>query len=344
MGCLMSVLALVGASTAGELAAPAAKSPLVPARLAIYYGYPGQVNGAAGDPMIAARVFEAYDVVVFGDGLEFADVDPARRPKGAGPEEHERTRTIIRRLQQGPRRTAVYGYVDLGNSQNLSLAELHRRIELWAAMGVQGIFFDEAGFDFGVTRARQNAVVQRVHALGLRAFMNAFEPDDLFATKVVALNPLGGGNPMGARPSLGPSDLFLLESFQVRLGVFAEADGSIARIGRALAHRDRFGSRILAVTTTARPEHYRPEAFRYAWWSAVLWALDGFGWGEPSFSASTSELPWRMRAEEDSAIGRRFTSRAAKTANRYSRRTDAGTVMLDTVTHTGRFVSNSSAP
>ena len=66
----------------------------VSVRLAIYYGYPSLVNEARGDVEKAASVFSAYDVVVLGDGLEFADVKQGRYPEG-DPGEHLKSMQII---------------------------------------------------------------------------------------------------------------------------------------------------------------------------------------------------------------------------------------------------------
>jgi hypothetical protein len=337
----MSAIVLAGASlTDGS---PSTKTRLAPLRLGIFYGYPSYVNGANGRPEVAAAAFEPYDVLVLGDGLEFDDVDASRQPKGAGREEHQRTRKIIELVHRHPRRTAVYGYVDLGNSQRLPMSELDRRVRLWAAMGAQGIFLDEAGYDFGVTRDRQNDIVRRVHALGLSAFLNAFEPDDLFGTAIVPLNSAGGGNPAGVAHALSRSDLFLLESFQVRLGRFADVHASAERTARAVRYRDRSGVRLAGVTTTARSEPYRLEMLDYAWWSAVLWNIDAFGWGEPDFGGSTNALPWRPRRSEEEDLGRRFLSPVIKTKQGYSRRTDSGTLMLDVEAHSAKFVPNAAS-
>lgn len=46
-----------------------AQSPLLPGKLAIYYGYPSLVNGSNGNLNVATEVFNDYDIVVFGDGL-----------------------------------------------------------------------------------------------------------------------------------------------------------------------------------------------------------------------------------------------------------------------------------
>ena len=117
----MSAILLVG-STAAD--GPVGTSHVAPLRLGIFYGYPSLVNGANGRTEIAGAAFEPYDVLVLGDGLEFDDVDASRQPRGAGLEEHVRTKAIIQLLRRGPRRTAVYGYVDLGNSQRLPMPEL----------------------------------------------------------------------------------------------------------------------------------------------------------------------------------------------------------------------------
>src|SRR3989442_822200 len=86
----------------------------------------------------------------------------------------------------------------------------------------------------------------------------AFEPYDMFGTAIVPLNSAGGGNPGGAPHMVGRSDFFLLESFQVRLGRFADDDAAAGRIDRAVHHRDRSSARLAAVTTTEQ-ERYQPE-------------------------------------------------------------------------------------
>ena len=149
-------------------ASPAA--PVIPPRrLAIYYGWPSLVNGAAGDVARAADAFSRFDIVVLGDGLA--------HPEHA---DHAETKEIVGRLVA--RGTEVYGYVDMGvTTQNLSIETATRYVDEWAAMGVSGIFWDDAGYDYGVDRTRQNQLIDMTHARGLRAFVNAWNPDDVFA-------------------------------------------------------------------------------------------------------------------------------------------------------------------
>lgn len=334
---VLALLTVASASPSSRTAPDTAG--LSPSALAIYYGYPSLVNGASGNVERAAATFAEYDVVVLGDGLEFPDVNPRRRPAGVGPDEHRRTRAIIERLRAQSPSIQVYGYVDLGNTQQLTIAEMQQRAQLWAAMGATGVFLDEAGYDFGVTRERQNAVLDGIHGLGLTAFVNAFNPDDVFSPSVVALNAAGGGNPTGAATRLGAKDAFLLESFQVRLGRPETWSAWSARTAKAVAYRDRYQTRIFGVTTTtSETERDTARLFGYAWWSAALWGLDGLGWGEPDFSGVSSQLPPRHQTLDRRALaGTRFVSPVTATAEGFERRTDAGRLVVSRDGRSGRF-------
>jgi hypothetical protein len=316
-----------GTSRAAVATPSIAARTLAPRRLAIYYGIPSLVNDARGDVARAAAVFGEYDVVVFGDGLEFPDVVPGRTPPGAGPVERLKTAAITRALSTTGRRPAVFGYIGLGNSQNLTQREIERRIALWRETGAGGIFFDEAGYDFGVDRPRQNAAIDAVHAAGMRVFMNAFNPDDVFLPA------------KGLSHHLTSGDAYLLESFVVRNGK-ADDPGWRARARRALEHARRYRVAVHAVTTTSDPAGAAsPELIAYAWWAALAYGVDGFGWGEPSFSGPDSALPWRARPEDAAArAGDRFVGAPDVKDGVYARRTNRGRIELDTRRHTGRFV------
>ena len=48
------------------------------------------------------------------------------------------------------------------------------KIDNWAAMGVKGVFVDRFGYDFGVSRANQNQIVDYIHSKNISAFVNAY--------------------------------------------------------------------------------------------------------------------------------------------------------------------------
>jgi hypothetical protein len=260
-------------------ATPAQDTHVRPQRLAIYYGYPTRVENAGGDVTRAAAVFSRYDVLVLGDGLELP-VDET--PDAGARAERQQLAELIALLHAPSRRSEIYGYIDLGSTQQLPAAEIERRVDAWRRAGVDGIFFDEAGSDFGVAPERRHAAVRAVHRRGLSAFMNSFNPDDLFAGDTD--DPAGCG-------LLGRRDALLIESFAVRNGASEPADQIDARAAVALKWRERCGVRVFGITTTDGRRFSR-EQFQAAWQHAVARALDGFGWGEKDFSAD-SRLPWR---------------------------------------------------
>jgi len=308
------------------------RSGAAPQRLAIYYGYPSLVNGANQNLARAVAVFSDYDVIVLGDGLEF----DTPRPGTAGPAEHQFTVRLIRELALTPRRPAVYGYIDLGSSHRLALDEIRDRIDRWAAMGAAGIFFDEAGYDFGVTRQRQNAAVEAAHARGLSACLNAFRPADVFGATPTPLNGAGGGNPDGQPPALTAHDAVLLESFAVRNGVLERGESLAARMHAALAGRARFGTRVFAVATSEAETGEAPMLAEFGWWTASAFDVDSYGWGMPHFSAVTSRLPLMPRPGEEGALAHAGYTGALRFENdRWRRPTTIGTIVVDAGSRTG---------
>ncbi|MGB7845223.1 MAG: hypothetical protein WBL63_06380 [Candidatus Acidiferrum sp.] len=324
----------------GKTTVPA--TPITPARVAIYYGYPSLVNGSSGDVEKAASVFSAYDVVVLGDGLEFPDKEFDRYPPG-DPEEHRKVRGIIAAVRGRNPKTRFYGYVCLGEisapmGEKISLTpeQLEERVRLWKQMGVAGIFLDEAGYDFAVvTRKRQNMAVKIIHELGLSAFLNAYFLDHLFSLEDKL--PYANGtakNPERLPPLLDRRDLFLLESFQVRNGNYESTAAWQARLKQALRYRQRYGAHIFATTTTTEQEPFSSEKFNYAWWTALLYGLDGFSWGEPDFAALTNALPDRHCGLDKATLGALDQSPTVGSDNRrFWRRASDFLVVVDTTTH-----------
>ena len=184
------VIALLGLSFG--IAPGHAQSPLIPGKLAIYYGFPSVVNGVTNLDD-AAEVFANYDVVIFAGVLQFPQATGGSGEDpffGCGQNrhlDHDNTVAIISKLNTPPNNTAVYGYVSLGGQNTFSpcgpldfegsvinsadplqiKGGIKERIDRWVAMGVTGIFLDEAEYGFGASRKRQIQVVDYVHSLGL---------------------------------------------------------------------------------------------------------------------------------------------------------------------------------
>jgi hypothetical protein len=102
----------------------------------------------------------------------------------------------------------------------------------------------------------------------------------------------------------------------------------------ALKYRRRYGAHIFATTTTTEKEPFSPEKFSYAWWTALLYGLDGFGWGEPSFAALSNTLP-DHRCRLDGTKLRAFEPSSAVSSDnrRFWRKAGNYLVVVDTVSH-----------
>lgn len=306
------------------LIASASLAGVAPGSLLIYYGWPSGINGAFAVTAAAAE-FAAYDDVVLGDGLELAT-----HP------DHANTVAIIAQVH-ATATTRVFGYIDLGvSTQNFTLAEIGLRVDAWQATGADGVFFDDFGYDFQVTRARQNAAVALAHARGLPVVANGWNPDDVFGA---AIDPVA--NPDGAPTALGAGDFYLSESFQVAIGEYQDEAAWFAKAEAVAAYRAQLGFDVLAVTTNDAANAYDAAKFAYAWYSALLCGYASVGWGEHLFAATTGVAPYRERPA--AAPGSGFLSGIFAESPVYRRATDQGWVIIDAASHSGDFTPGAAA-
>jgi hypothetical protein len=296
-----------------------------PERFAFYYGQPSGVNGAAGDVALATRAFADYDIVVLGDGLEeSAHID------------HTRTQTIIGNLKASG--TRVFGYVDLcvmggTTCTNLPLPEVQAKADRWRAMGVAGVFLDQAGYDYNVPRDRLNAAVDYLHATGLAAFVNPWQPDDVFSPAVTALNPAGTAT------HLRSGDYSLHESFAIELARFQDPATLAAKADKELGWKRALGTKIAVVNTLAQGAGFDQAQFEYLWWMSLIYDFDAVAWGETwAYSAENNALPLHPRPSPTNLGGSIDPVVVDHSANVYARQTTQGRIEVDTATHRGRYV------
>ncbi len=254
---------------------------VLPKRLLIYYSYPSSLNYPQNQYNIAAVIndFSQYDYLVFGSGLE----------ESTHPD-HANTQQIMAGINTNGRK--VFGYVDLGvSTSNLSIAQMESKVLKWKAMGAAGIFLDDFGFDYNVTRERQNGIVSYIHDQNLPVIANAWNPDDVFGSAVVA------GNPSALAPVLLATDFYLSESFGIMEGNF---NANRAKADKLKAYQALLPFKILSITTNAAAtsEIYDQNKFHFAWYLAALDGHEAAGWGEYLFASSgniNALSPYRSR-------------------------------------------------
>lgn len=308
---------LAAAILAIAFLAGSAAGSVRPGELLVYYGWPSSINATFTVPGAAGEL-GAHDVVVLGDLIE-KDTHP----------DHANTVAIL--AEPAMDATTVYGYIDLGvSTQDLPLSEIAIRIDEWAATGADGIFFDDYGYDFGVTRDRQNAAVALAHAAGMGVIANAWVPAHALGSDVDAV-----ANPTGAAPLLDDRDAYLHESYQVAVGAFVDPAAWRAKADAVAAYRAELGVAVFAVTTSDPTDAFDAAAFDLAWYSSLLDGIDAFGWGQHLFSADDAQAPYHPRPDPDP--GTAFTTDVLDDHPRYRRLTDLGLVEVDTDTRTGSF-------
>jgi hypothetical protein len=237
-----------------------AERPLAPGYLCIYYGYPSLINNAGGDLNKAVEEFARFNLIVLGDGL-WKDTHT----------DNSNTKTIISGLLQKKR--LVFGYVDLGvSTHNLSEELLKQYISGWKKMGVNGIFFDDAGFDYKVTRERQNMVISYCRSLNLSVFMNAWEPDDVL-------------------PVLTEKDYYLAESFLVGHDKYLSLDAWKIKADKCHDYMLKNGTRIACLATGGEnisADFNKYDKFSMAWAGTAMYNFHYFQATNSIYSANNN--------------------------------------------------------
>lgn len=300
---------LLGAMSAGAQTGP---KPFL-----IYYGWPSLINNSGGTVVTAASQFAQYRYVVLGNGLE--DVTHGDHAKAAQIIQHPITGNVT-----------FFGYIDLGvTTQNLTIADIQNRVQLWKAMGIDGIFLDDYGYDYGVSRQRQNDVVQYIHNQGLPVVANAWNADHAFGPF-----PDPTYNPAGISTVLNAGDFYLSESFAVSSWNYDP--NWVNKAAWLEGYRNARHFKILATTTTdlANRSNFDQNRMNYAWFCAAVYGYEGFAWGEYSYSASGSNstvAPFRPRP--GSGFGTRYVDPPGQTGTRVFRNTDSGQLWVNTASN-----------
>lgn len=94
-------------------------------------------------------------------------------------------------------------------------------------------FFDDAGYDYGVTRKRQNEMIDFCHKKDLSVFMNAWNIDDVAAE----------------HSHLVPGDIYLSESFLVSNGQYLDLNAWKIKSDKCLFYQNELGIKIASVAT-----------------------------------------------------------------------------------------------
>jgi hypothetical protein len=256
----------------------------------IYYGWLNSFNSASNgwnNDNVAADLAQ-YDVLVFGDGIQ----DPSHG-------DYSNTQAIIPKIKNLNPDIEIYGYVTV----NQTVASAQTKAEQWNNLAVNGIFLDEAGYDFGSasTNGREpfNELVDFIHGLSSanRVFANAWQPEHVLGETNDASYPNTSYNPHWIESDLDENDTLLLENFGIVNGAYEDKDQWLLRGNRARALSRATGVRLAAVSVIADTDANAQTKFDFAEVSAAIFGLEVFGSAHTNYGASDAKTAYWTRQD-----------------------------------------------
>ncbi|TDB68018.1 hypothetical protein EZE20_03590 [Arundinibacter roseus] len=263
--------------------------------------------------------FAQYQYVILGDGLE-------KNTHG----DHANTVALL----NSPLTTATtfFGYIDASTTiQNLPLSEIEIRVNEWAAMGINGIFYDDFEYDYGVSRQRMNTIIGYAKAKNLPVFVNGNRPEEIFGAIV---HPVY--NPAGLPTVLTSTDFYLNESYLITEGNFQDAVFWKQKADLLRNYQQSIGFKIMSVTTNASSNEFSQTKFFYNWYGALLYNHEATGWGDYWFSSSTGVAP--LRAVPTISPGSSFFNQPTVEGSEVVRFTNNGKIWLNPTAHSFGFI------
>lgn len=182
-------------------------------KLLVYYGWLNAFNSGANgwDNDAVSTELASYDMLVFGAGV----ADPSHG-------DYSNTQYIIPKIKELNPNAKIFGYV----TANQNITDFSTQVDQWEALTIDGIFFDEAGYDYGVTRDSLNEKINYVKTKTCRTcFVNSWNIEHVVGTTDDPAFPNATFNPSGVESHLERGDWYLAESFLVNTTAYSSNDG-----------------------------------------------------------------------------------------------------------------------
>lgn len=212
-----------------------------PSTLLIYYGYLNSFDSAhlQWNNEKVAQAMSQYSICVFGAGI----ANPTHP-------DYANTVIIINRIKEINPSVVIYGYVQT----DLPINDFKDQVNLWDNLGVEGIFLDRAGYDFGTNRVDFNNRILHIRSK-LSAnicFVNAWNQGHVVGIANDPSYPNMTFNPDGYPSLLNNKDIYLLESFAVNTTAYSSGFAAISdwinRGQKASYFRKNNGIRVASVS------------------------------------------------------------------------------------------------
>ena len=257
-----------------------------PRDLLIYYGWPNSFNSDTNswDNELVAQEMASYGLVVLGDGI----AAPAHG-------DYSNTTTIIPRVKTLNPECLIFGYV----TANQDITDFQTAADQWDALAVDGVFMDECGYDYGLSREDFNTRVSYVKGLTYAklCFVNSWNMDHIIGISDDPSYPNTTFNPTEVESLLEAEDWYLLESFAVNTlsysGYLPAKSDWYVRGNKAILNRYTYGINIASVGIidgALDPGDEQTALSNFAFISSLMWSLEANGTSNNYYGASTSSV------------------------------------------------------
>lgn len=265
-----------------------------PKDLLIYYGYPNSFNSGINgwNNENVSQDMARYNLIVLGDGVE----DPSHP-------DYANTQVIIPRVQALNCSTQIFGYV----SVNQTFGDFTNEVDQWGVLGVSGIFMDEAGYDYGKTRAEFNQRVDYIHDRTSTniCFANAWNTDNILGTANDPSYPNSTYNDTSAESNLTTTDWILLESFPINTASYTAStpDGYESatdwktRGDKMATLRYNYGVNFAAAGIINNANSDNTAMFEFSFISSMMYCLEAHGTSDTGYGAGSAQVNYYPRPD-----------------------------------------------
>lgn len=259
-----------------------------PANLLIYYGWLNSFNSAQNqwNNEKVAQDMAKYDLIVIGDGVQ----NPSHG-------DWANTQIIIPRIFALNSEIKLFGYV----TANQDISVFKTLVDQWDNLGVDGIFIDEAGYDFGKKRTEINERLYHVKSKenSWICFVNAWNIDHVIGIEDDASYPNATFNPEGYESLLSEEDWYLLESFSVNTvsypSKYASKNDWYTRGTKAVQKREDYGINLAAANIINNDNSFGQSLYSFCHRAAQIFDLNAVGSSDIYYGASSAQVKFWER-------------------------------------------------
>lgn len=261
------------------------KSLYEPKDLLIYYGWLNSFNSAENgwNNEKVAQAMSKYPLIIMGDGIQ-----------NPGHGDYANTSVIIPRIKTLNPSVLIFGYI----AATVDQSSFETKADQWEDLAVHGVFLDEAGYDYGVTRTVFNEYVSYIHnkTNAKLRFINAWNPDHVLGVINDVSYPNSTYNPSLVASNLNADDWILLESFPINTTAYSGTGGYesktdwLSRGQKAATLRNTYGVNFASAGIINNDNSNGAALFNFSYISALMFSLEGHGTSDAAYGASSATV------------------------------------------------------